>query len=154
MSRLQSATVGRKEHRGSRVNDGSGMRDREEVEAFRRGMRDFDTRHGKQTRSIRQAVSSGTSGRKTKRLRPGTWHLRFLRALARCGEIKGAAEMIGMRPQTAEARIARDPAFHALAWSALGEFALRMLNQLAKGQTDRWELSSRTAKALLSQIAP
>lgn len=134
------------------VKDGSGMRDREEVEAFRRGLRDFDQRHGRDTKSIRQAVSSGTKGRKVTRLRTGSWETKFICSLARTGEIRAAARFIGIRPATAEARIQADPAFHAKAWAALGEYALRMLRQLAKGQTERWELSSRTAKALLSAM--
>lgn len=144
----RQATCGRKE----RVKDGSGMRDREEVEAFRRGLRDFEARHGREVQSIRQHASSGTPGRKAARLRMGSWETKFIRALARSGEIRAAAKFIGIRPATAEARIQADPAFHARAWTALGEYALRMLRQLAKGQTERWELSQRTAKALLSAI--
>lgn len=127
---------------------------RADEEAFRRGLHDFERRHGRRITPAAKPQITRAKPQMRQRNSPRSWHGAVIAALARTGEIKSAARLAKVSPAVARNGISRDISLRAKADIAISEHLRRQLAQVAKGQVKRLAIWPKKARALLAMLAP
>ena len=126
-----------------------------ELEQIRQGLHDFEGRRGRRVARVSKpqwGAYRSSRGRK-QRWRPLAWMGRFLPALERTGDITSAATLVGVPAGTVRNYISRDLSLRKECDVRIGRHAERKLQQCAKGLLERWEVTPRTARALMASRA-
>ena len=122
--------------------------------ALRASFHDFEKRHGRRVKAAGKPQWGPQAKKATKRRRwsPGAWHELFLSALERTGEIKHAAQMVGVSFGTVRNGIVRSASLRQGVETAKGAHLQRYLEQIASGKIRRAELTKPRAQAILRMM--
>lgn len=147
MSAASHRTCGRRNPNPKCIGEGTGSR--AEQEAFRKGLHDFERRHG------RKIISGSTAHVFTapKRIARGQWHAIYLAALARSGEHRQAALSCAVPYGTVLNALSRQYGFRHQCQETLAAYVLRQLQHVAAGRVKRWTVRPKTAALLLSRLS-